>query len=93
MGAKMKAPVILRQVEVCPFCGMWDPFRKGRAGKSFVERRTGLCRIYGECKACRKALVVQYVPPEVKNDEIETAAPQENRFFKKISPNGGIKSA
>mgnify|MGYP004644762099 CR=1 FL=1 len=92
MGAKMKAPVIRRQVEVCPFCGTWDPFRKAN-GRSTIDHRTGLRRIYGECKACRKALVVQYVPPEVENDEIEMAAHQENRFFQKVFPNGEIKSA
>ena len=61
----MRAPVIRRQVEVCPFCGQWDPFRKGKNGLSITDRRTGLRRIYGFCKSCGRKLRVQYVaPPE-----------------------------
>lgn len=58
----MRAPIIRRQVEVCPFCGQWDPFRKGN-GRSVTDRRTGLRRIYGFCKSCGRKLVVQYVSP------------------------------
>ena len=58
----MKAPVICRQVEVCPYCGAWDPFRKGRKGSSLTDKRTGLRRIYGKCRACGGKLVLQYVP-------------------------------
>lgn len=76
MGAQVraKAPVLRRKVEVCPFCGAWDPFRKAN-GRSVIDRRTGLRRIYGECRVCRCSLVVQYtLPDEPKNEESETAA-------------------
>lgn len=58
----MKAPVIRRQVEVCPYCGTWDPFRKGTKGLSITDKRTGLRRVYGRCRACGGKLVLQYVP-------------------------------
>ena len=58
----MKAPVIRRQVETCPYCGAWDPFRKGPNGRSLTDGRTCLRRIYGRCRACGGKLVLQYVP-------------------------------
>ena len=61
----MRAPVIRRQVETCPFCGAWDPFRKGRGGLTVVNRTTGLKRIYGKCRNCGKKLVLQYVANEI----------------------------
>lgn len=57
----MRTPVIRRQVETCPYCGAWDPFRKGRCGLTTVDRTTGLKRIYGRCRNCGKKLVLQYV--------------------------------
>ena len=56
-----KVPVIRRQVETCPYCGAWDPFRKGPKGLSITDKRTGLRRIYGRCRACGCKLVLQYV--------------------------------
>ena len=61
MGSKMTVKTITRRIETCPWCGAWNSFRKGRCGKSVVDVRTGLRRIYGECRVCGKALVVQYV--------------------------------
>lgn len=57
----MRTPVIRRQVETCPYCGAWDPFRKGCGGKVIVSAQTGLKRVYGECRFCRNKLVLQYV--------------------------------
>jgi len=62
MGEKVKPPVIRRQVEVCPACGAWDPFRKG-SGTSIIDRTSGLRRIYGECRHCGQKLILQYIPP------------------------------
>ena len=59
----MRAPIIRRQVETCPFCGAWDPFRKGRGGHIVTDAHTGLKRIYGICRHCRRKLVLQYVAP------------------------------
>lgn len=64
MGSKVTTKTITRTVEVCPHCGAWDSFRKGRSGKSVVDGRTGLRRIYGECRACGGPLIVQYVAAE-----------------------------
>jgi len=64
MGSKVTARTITRKVEVCPFCGAWDSFRKGRGGKSVVDPRTGLRRIYGECRICGGMIIVQYAAPE-----------------------------
>lgn len=58
----MKKPwIIRRQVETCPYCGAWDPFRKGPNGNSKTDKRTGLRRLYGRCRACHGKLVLQYV--------------------------------
>lgn len=62
----MKKPwIIRRKVETCPYCGAWDPFRKGPNGKSVTDKRTGLRRIYGWCRACHGNLVLQYVTSAV----------------------------
>ena len=61
MGAQVKALIIRRQVETCPYCGAWDPFRKGANGNSKTDKRTGLRRLYGRCRACHGKLVLQYV--------------------------------
>lgn len=63
MGAKMKPHVIVRTIEVCPVCGGWNPFRRGHAGASKTNRRTGTRRIYGECKHCGTRLVLRFRLP------------------------------
>ena len=60
MGPKVKPFIIRRQIETCPYCGAWDPFRKGN-GRSTTDKRTGLRRIYGWCRACHGKLILQYV--------------------------------
>ncbi len=81
MGTKVKKKihVIYRAVEICPHCGGWDPFRKGRNGTSVTDQR-GLRRVYGHCVHCGVKLTVQYVAQE--NFEAK---------FHENYPNGGIK--
>ena len=73
----MKASVIYRQIEICPRCGAWESFRKGPSGKTLVDKRTGLKRIYGVCSKCETPLVVQYVLNGL-NDKNETAHRSKN---------------
>ena len=56
-----KVSIIRRTIEVCPHCGAWNSFRKGRNGKTRVDRTTGRSRIYGKCRNCGARLVVMYV--------------------------------
>lgn len=51
---------IVRKVEICPKCGCWNPFRKGN-GRTMVDRKTGLRRVYGACRKCGEKMVVRYV--------------------------------
>lgn len=60
------AKIVWRQVEVCPYCGQWDPFRKKvgeRQGRTVGQPRTGLRRVYGFCRGCGRKLILQYRPP------------------------------
>ena len=62
----MRAKIIWRQVEVCPWCGQWDPFRLRvgeRTGRSVPLPRTGLRRVYGFCRCCGRKLILQYRAP------------------------------
>ena len=76
------ARIIYRTVEVCQNCGAWNAFRKGPDGKSTVNRRTGLRRIYGECRVCHTKIIVQYIAQPKKDPNIALS-----------SPNGGMISA
>ena len=67
----MTARVIWRQVETCPYCGTWDPFRKGRNGHIVTDSHTGLKRIYGICRHCRQKLVLQYVAPRNSEEDLQ----------------------
>lgn len=51
--------MIVRNIEICPACGQWDPWRKvsqyfGADGSKYV---------YVKCKRCRRKEVIRYLPP------------------------------
>lgn len=50
--------MIVREIEVCPKCGQWNPWRK-------VSSRTagGVKRVYVRCFRCGKRETIEYRPP------------------------------
>lgn len=56
--------MIVRAIEICPNCGQYDPWRKGRKGRSLVV--DGERRIYVTCRRCGRHDVIVYRPKEPK---------------------------
>ena len=50
--------MIVREIEVCPKCGQWNPWRK-------VSSRTalGVKRVYVRCFRCGKRETIEYRAP------------------------------
>ena len=58
--------MIVRNVEKCPKCGQWDPWRK-------VSSRTvkGLKRVYVKCKRCGCRETVEYRPESPSDSALQ----------------------
>lgn len=50
--------MIIREIEICPRCGQYNPWRKGSRGKSLVVN--GERRLYVFCRRCGKREVIVY---------------------------------
>ena len=50
--------MITREIEICPHCGQFDPWRKGKRGKSLTIK--GERRLYVICKRCGAHEVIVY---------------------------------
>lgn len=50
--------MIRRQIEVCPQCQQWDPWRK--VSTHIVH---GQKRVYVQCRRCGAREVAVYIPP------------------------------
>jgi RNase P subunit RPR2 len=50
--------MITREIEICPHCGQFDPWRKGKRGKSLTIK--GERRLYVVCKRCGAHEVIVY---------------------------------
>ena len=53
-----EAQMITREIEICPHCGQFDPWRKGKRGKSLTIK--GERRLYVSCKRCGAHEVIVY---------------------------------
>lgn len=56
--------MIVRNIEICPGCGRWDPWRK--VSTRIVKGRR---RVYAKCVKCGRRETIEYRLPEVSAPE------------------------